>query len=805
MGHDDKETVALNFVHRGKKAAQLTLYSCGENTLFEIGALEARQWLEEHVQLLEGRSYDFELVSYTAQRLYLHTSGEGNGIVHRHRAAHSIHELGQLTPGLNTGRLLLHVSTSPDIQHQTLSKVAVEVRSSKLTYREDYRTMLEYIVSQCSEDILMAVRSPAQIRLEPDPGRDPETIQQRFFFLKALLGSDAFHAALNHVLATPHESLMDAKEERSLRSLRKIGTSELSQLAGRTPRTTLPSSHHLYSRVRDLPRSIVSTDKRTTRDTPPNRFVKHALEVFSNFLQRMETRLRALQAGDSRLISEVEILRQGIEVALSNPLFKDVTELRMLPAGNTVLQCGSGYRQIYQGWLNFNAASRMVWKGGDDVYGAGKRDVAQLYEYWVYFRLLSLVCEVFELPPRCKRELIEQSSDGFGLRLKSGKHVSVQGRFKKYGRDLHVKLSYNRTFGRGPLTAGANDDMRTYPASGSWTKQMRPDYTLTIRPFYPEIEVDGSSADAEKKAEQDEFIAHIHFDAKYRVDDLKTLFGTQDDNAPVVEQRKGVKRADLLKMHTYRDAIRRSVGAYVIYPGTESINWLGYHEILPGLGAFPLRPHRNGDDGTHELHQFLSAAAEHVSNKATQRESDSYSRYRIFKEEPAAKLYGIVNEYSTAKSGTAQRATPPQDRNVICVWHKGIEQIEWIRRKGKIILRAEDRRGSVNLSPDIASSYYVLLHGEGGIAEPGLFEVATDSETGRPMGPRVFSADTLVEKYKYPLPLGGRYYLCFSVQVSSAFDGFRWAYRKLEGRLTGRESARPFVVRLSALLGVREE
>ena len=51
------------------------------------------------------------------------------------------------------------------------------------------------------------------------------------------------------------------------------------------------------------------------------------------------------------------------------------------------------------------------------------------------------------------------------------------------------------------------------------------------------------------------------------------------------------KNADLLKMHTYNDAIRRTIGSYVLYPGesnlsdeNESIFSL-YDEILPGVGA----------------------------------------------------------------------------------------------------------------------------------------------------------------------------------------------------------------------------
>ena len=44
-------------------------------------------------------------------------------------------------------------------------------------------------------------------------------------------------------------------------------------------------------------------------------------------------------------------------------------------------------------------------------------------------------------------------------------------------------------------------------------------------------------------------------------------------------------------MHAYKDAIRRTGGAYILYPGTDNQNPLkGFHEIIPGLGAFAIRP-----------------------------------------------------------------------------------------------------------------------------------------------------------------------------------------------------------------------
>ena len=68
-------------------------------------------------------------------------------------------------------------------------------------------------------------------------------------------------------------------------------------------------------------------------------------------------------------------------------------------------------------------------------------------------------------------------------------------------------------------------------------------------------------------------------------------------------------------MHSYRDAIRRTHGAYIIYPGAGANPikghsgyhaWMEYHEILPGLGAFQLTPGSNSDQSATIIHSFLS-------------------------------------------------------------------------------------------------------------------------------------------------------------------------------------------------------
>jgi predicted component of viral defense system (DUF524 family) len=80
-------------------------------------------------------------------------------------------------------------------------------------------------------------------------------------------------------------------------------------------------------------------------------------------------------------------------------------------------------------------------------------------------------------------------------------------------------------------------------------------------------------------------------------------------------------------MHAYREAIKRSQGAYVLYPGPagDGQRFQGFHEVLPGLGAFPVAPDKNGDAiGLGDLMKFLDEVLAHLSNRTTAQERVSY-------------------------------------------------------------------------------------------------------------------------------------------------------------------------------------
>lgn len=668
----------------------------------------AREQGEEAVQLLEGARYEYEFVG---EHFRLDAAdGEPGRLIEASRLHGRAHS-GFLTPALNTGRLGLLVRNDSG---SVLGMAAVEVRSKKLGYRDDYRLMLEDITERCI-DLLMDLRAPTALRAAPDPGQSPRTIAQRFAFLKALLGSRQFQNALHRVASHPHQRW--EPEEATIETRRGFRPSarSLRELARAPRRVPLPSTHPLAARVPSLPEGISLYRNVQTEDTPENRFIKFALQSFSGFLALMQQRLDERDNSDARLRAEIGALNNQLAVALNADVFRGVSPPDMLPLGSPVLQRKEGYREIYQAWLRFDMAARLVWNGGDDVYRAGQRDIAALYEYWVFFKLLDIVTSVFKLSAPATDQLIQPTADGFGLMLKSGEQLGFDGVTFAGARPLHARFSYNRSFGRNSSPSMA----------GSWTERMRPDYTLSLWP-----------ADfLDHEAEAQELMVHVHFDAKYRIDSIEQLFDLDDEKldarstaADVADekhkQRFGrYKRADLLKMHAYRDAIRRTQGAYVLYPGDLPKRWEGFHEILPGLGAFPIKP--GGDDTT--LTQFIRDIVEHACNRATVRERQSYHRYQV-QEAPAP--YAVRHKLPE-KDADHRRLPPLAETHVLIGWYKDKTHLDWVAKSGHYNFRMGKSSGSLHLRPEVSGAAYLLLHSYRGTTSPALYRIAKAGEYGR--------------------------------------------------------------------------
>ena len=556
---------------------------------------EARRWHEQPVQLLEGVSYDYELRT-TAPGARLRV-----GVARPSRLNDGDVERGRLEPGAYTGVLTLVLENSAG---ELLSPIALEVRSVKLSYRDDYRRMLDDI-SSVAMQLLVDLRAPSSTWLSPIGTTDPPSLVQRFFFIRHIVMTGELRGAVGRIGANPQEMIRQETSQQSIhRRLRPSGRLA-SQLAASAPRLEVPEGHPLYGRVATLPRRVIASDSALSRDTPENRFVKFVLSSFARTISEIEDVLRRSKTDEYRqIIAECrEVRAEVLTLSRQSPFMEIDGDIKFLPLGSAVLQRRSGYREVLKSWLQYNLAARLSWDGGEDVYLGGKRDVATLYEYWVFFQLLAATKNVFEFSATSTASLLEAATEGLTLRLKSGKNLAFYGKAGSDGTILNVRFSYNRSFIRRPNPAG--DPETSYPFGGSWTQTMRPDYTIS---FWPENL-------PENDAELNDMITHLHFDAKYKIDHITQLFGDIDIDAPdgaedesVTGAYKTVKRDDLLKMHAYRDAIRRSVSAFVIYPGNKNLRWRQYREILPGLGAITMNP--GNPEGRALIEGFLRESAE---------------------------------------------------------------------------------------------------------------------------------------------------------------------------------------------------
>lgn len=743
---EKRESVNLLFYDvLGRNIGEMQIYSVSADYLQLLTIEEAREFGEEQVQLLEDRVYEYQILRMPPGWKLL----ENPAIIPSKVSKNT----GRIDPASYTG--ILPIIFINEHNHETATG-RVEVRSAKLNYRDDYRRMLDDIAT-FSTDLVVDVRAPSQVRLLPNVYKSPETIQQQFAFLKSIIGTRSFRDALQRVISVPHSQLEIREEDRDIRRSGKLSGKNLLQIARAPKRIPLPEEHELFPVLLSygvippsIPHTLPQIVKRETRDTPENRFVKYALNTFVNFLTDMERAVPRHDVSHVRLREDIEILREQLVTTLAQDFFRDISEAKVLPLSSPVLQRKPGYREILNAWLNFNIAGSLVWHGGNDVYGAGKRNVARLYEYWVFFALLRLVRKHFDIDIKSLRSLFEKHEYGLGLRLKQGKSLTIKGSYTHGERSMSLSFSYNRTFTTtNPPTV-----------SGSWTKQMRPDYTLSI---YPE-------AFTEEQAEAQHLIAHIHFDAKYKVESLEALFGKEretDENDEYAgeigidsdfgrEPRQGAKREDLLKMHAYLDAIRRSEGAYVIYPGSQNHRWQAYQEIFPGLGAFRLRPGQNSKIvGGEEISKFLGLVLEHLMNRATRWERQTYYD-QFIQYSPAP--FSVLGQVPEKQRHTDLRIIPLSDQ-IVLVGHINPKQLNWVETHSKFVLKLNDQ--TLDQSQVLAT--YIFLIGS---TLPVLLEVSGSAE--------ICTYSDLI-KLQYPI-LGTEegFFLVFSIEASNSFQRWSW-------------------------------
>ena len=178
-----------------------------------------------------------------------------------------------------------------------------------------------------------------------------------------------------------------------------------------------------------------------------------------------------------------------------------------MPQNNQILQKREGYSQIFAAYVMMDLALQLDWKGKDEVYEGESKNVALLYEYWLFFELYKIIKSI----EGCKSIKTEENpflllEDGITILLEEGKKSCQSFEIKKYG--IKINLYYNRTF--------SSMEFRTTKYEGSYSRPFRPDYTMAIFP----LSFTKGQYNGEEEAIVAGAVSYIHFDAKYRISDL---------------------------------------------------------------------------------------------------------------------------------------------------------------------------------------------------------------------------------------------------------------------------------------------
>lgn len=290
----------------------------------------------------------------------------------------------------------------------------------------------------------------------------------------------------------------------------------------------------------NIPPHINETKYEDTIDVGENRFYKYFLELIDNLIDDLLKNIHEGYAFDKLII-----YKKDLDYYLSQKYFEDISQLNHIPLNSQVLQKKEGYRDILTYYLMFEFSFKLNWKSLNDTFRGHEKKVYDLYEYWCYFKLIEIMEDITDTKVSFE-DIFTIGEDNISIELKKG----IIKRFEY--NDIQIDLLYNQTFNRNPHYH-------------SYSVELRPDYTIAVH--------------------TDETY-YIHFDAKYKM----------------YTESERYKNEDIRKMHTYKDALSNSIGAYILYPGSKDRLYFENDDKIKSVGAFGLIP---GEEKTDKIRKFI--------------------------------------------------------------------------------------------------------------------------------------------------------------------------------------------------------
>lgn len=417
----------------------------------------------------------------------------------------------------------------------------INIISKKLNYDSEFEFLQNEISDFCSE---LLTRSSSYF--EQNFVKDCDIINNRIdysqiAYINELLKQEKLPNWINYIILNKQYNFIKKRCELSIFD---VDDFEVDCILNSMNYSNLMKVRSSKSILKNnvIPKKIISNKLFATVDTPENRFVKFFIKTL---LDIVSTNLEKVNKNNKKLIYELENDKKILDKILDNLFWNDIGNIYRIPYNSQILQKKYPYNVLFQAYSELLIKSRITLLDIDRKFSVGQKDLPILYQYWVFIKIFSYLCEKHNVKYQMDNWL-NYDLGNLSVTLKEG--VCSYAKFK-LEKDLDLYLYYNKKY----------TNLNNIYNGRSYSHNLKPDISLEL-------------------LKDDKLVAIIHFDAKYK----KPSDGTFISD-------------DLNKMHTYKDAILGTIGAYSICLCNkksifieEELNMASKQDFFPSVGVLPL-------------------------------------------------------------------------------------------------------------------------------------------------------------------------------------------------------------------------
>ena len=485
--------------------------------------------------------------------------------------------------------------------------------------------------------------------------------------------------------------------------------------------------------------------KQITYNTIENQFTKFILKSTVKKLKDFRERYtRSTRKPEPAVLDSVDSMTATLNKFINGSFLREVDDYKATQSMSLVFEMAPGYRELYKYYLMMQRGLSVH----GDVFRMSLKDTAQLYEYWCFIKLVTLMKRNYRL---ASSDVIKVDNTGVTISLVKGKKSEVKFINPRTGE--MITLAYNPG------------------EQNTQTVNQKPDNVLTL----------------EKKGTD---VPYMYvFDAKYRIEN-----NPSDPFYP--DTKPGPKVDDINTMHRYRDSIvyentessrfmfeKKMFGAYVLFPYNDPDGKYKDHRFYRSIetvniGGLPFLP------GTTELlENFLSELVADSSESAFERASLPRGI-----EEKLAKVDWSVKDVMVGTVRTAEQLRFNIDKNgyyvpakyitddqlpirYIALHEQDLGDESGIRRFGEVLTAQKIKRGRIPVTMRPGANpeelyYYFTVRKWNDL--PQLIEIK-DSFKGKPQFTNKFLLDHCTKSYQlFAISSEEEYRLM--VEINKAFD-----------------------------------